>query len=390
MKIIRICFCVAVAIVVIMVVVFAVRNDRSYGEMHNGIKTRIESFFDSLPFDSFFKESFHNYLRATSRAHFNEVTFLTDGRLMSDTQKKRVFFYERADEILNMYEYLQETGTPFLYVRIPNKLQDNSVLPIAFSNNTFIESADYLVSILEDNGVDVLDLYVEMHRDGVDFYSAYFNGDHHWTAETSLWAFGKIGEFVNREYGYNLSEKTWDPQQHDFITFEQAFLGEESESVYALNNYENITFVVPKFTTAHDVFELTEENYMGHLVSGSFTDVFTPMVKNEYAERILYHEFNVMQWYRSFNRYINPEASEKKKILFIADSMGWPLGPQFAVGFETVDNFYLVPRANYRVWSAIDKYDYDLVVFALSDGVLAYEDSDLFVEDRVFLGRPWD
>jgi len=372
---------------VIIAVVFAIRTDTSYGEMHSTIKTRIESYFDNLPFDSFFKESFYNYLRVTGRGNFNGVTFLNDGRLMFDTLDKS-FFYSRADDIIYMSEYLNEKGTPFVYVRVPNKLQDNSLLPRAFSDNIMKENADYFLSILHDNGVDTLDLRVEMEHDGVDMYSAYFLGDHHWKTETSLWAFGKIAGHINREYGFNVDEKTWDPGQFEQTTFERAFLGEESEAVNAFHRYEDFTFLTPRFQTNHSTYEISYDGFEDYLISGSYADVFTPRVLEEHNERILYPALNVLQWYGSFNRYDNIDASEKKNVLFIADSMGWPLGPQFALAFETVDNLYLVPRANYRVWSAIDVNNYDLVVFVLSDFVLALEESESFADDRLYLGRP--
>jgi len=373
---------------VIITIIFAVSTGRSYLTTHNTIKTQIEGLFSTIPFDTFFKESFNKYLNITQRGHFNGVTFLTDGRLMFDTQDERVFLNQRADEITRLNDYLHDYETPFLYIRIPNKLQDNSLLPLALSDNHIINDGDRLVNILDGNGVDTLDLRVEMERDDVDFYSAFYNGDHHWTTDTALWALKKIGEYANREYGFNIDGKVWDIQQYEHFTFKQAFLGEESEIVYALSNFEDISFLVPKFFTEHTVYEISDDGYTDFLISGSFADVFVPKVNNEYNDRIVYDDLNVMQWYRSFNRYITSGAGDNKNVLFIADSMGWPLGPLFANAFESVDNFYLVPRANQRVWAAIDRNDYDLVVFLLSDVVLAFEDSDIFDEDRLYLGYP--
>jgi hypothetical protein len=366
---------------------YAARIDRTYLELHSSIKTRIESRFSSLPFEDYFKQMHYNYLRVTGRGHFNGVTFLNDGRLMFDDLQRPIFLNDRVNEIVFLNEYLYDKETPFLFVRVPTKMRDNSLLPLAFSDNTDIADGDTFLELLAGNGVDTLDLRAEMNKAGFDFYSGFFWGEHHWTVETSLWAFGKIAGFINSEYGFNLDEMVWDPGSYNIITKKRAMHGEESQTVNAPHLYEDITFLIPAFHTNFTVTDI-RSYYAPHFVTaGSFTEVFTPRILEEDRITFNYGDLNII--HRYFNRYENTEARENKNVLLIMDSMGIPLATHFAAAFTTVDNHYLVHHTNHRIWPAINMNDYDLVVYVLSDMVISNEDAYPFTADRLFLGRPW-
>jgi hypothetical protein len=364
------------------------RLGRDYLDFHATVKTRIENIFDTLPFDRHIRQAHFDYLRATHRGHYNGVTFLNDGRLMLDTLEYSLFLHERTTGIAFLDEFAEENGASFLYVRIPNKLENNSFLPIAFSDNDIIEGSNRLMNHIRDFGIDVLDLRVEMERDGVDFTTAFYKGDHHWKTGTILWAFGKIAEFVNSEYNFNIGEMMWDPLQFEHITYENSFSGEESRAVNAVLNYEDITVMVPKFNTEFVITDLTGTNYMGRLDSGNFADVFVPWVNNEYNESLVFGDLN--RWFDGFTRYENAAASEDKNVLLVMDSMGIPLATFFANAFTRVDNLYLQNGFNHRIWYAIENYGYDLIIFAVSDVVVADEDTADYRLDRLFLGDfPW-
>jgi len=385
MKIIRILFYIAAAATV-MVAIFAMWTGRSYMDIHTITKGQIEHRFQTLPFEDFFNKSYYNYLRATQRGYFNGVALLTDGRLMLNELDDRVFIQERTDDILWLDNYLNEREIPFLYVRVPSKIQDNSVIPRPFSDNSIIEDGDYVLNYLKDRGVDTLDLREIMDRTGVDYYSAYYRGDHHWTAETALWALGEISKFVNSEYGFNVDTMVWDPQQYQHIIFERGFLGEEAETINATHLSEDITALVPMFDTGIMVTDIREIDSPQTVSAGSFVDVFIPKLHDENNTRLLYGELNAV--HRYFNRYENFEAGNQKNVLLIADSMGIPLSAYMSTAFGTVDNLMLFYGANHRIWPAIERNNYDLVIYVLSDVIVAFEDTHTYEADRLFLGRP--
>jgi hypothetical protein len=386
MKIIRFCVYFGAAAGTLLLIIFALWTGRSYMDIHASVKNRIESIFTELPFESFFKQTYFDYLRVTNRGHFNGVTLLTDGRLMFDRLEDIIFLIPRIDGVIGLHDYLYDRDIPFLYVRVPGKLQDNSLLPIAFSDNTMIYDGYYFMHNLNENNVDTLDLRAKMFDDGIDLTTAYFRGDHHWTAETALWAFGKIGNVLNEEYGFQLDERTWDPGQYNRIKFEGAFLGEESYAVNAFGNFEDITSVSPMFPTNITVTDIMDAYNHRVVATGSFVEVFQPKVLSEQVESFGYLDLNDVSRY--FKRYDNNLTGDGKRVLLLADSMGMPIAPFFSTAFGRVDNFYLSWRTNNRIWSAINTGDYDIVIFLLSDVVIAYEDTEVFGDDRLYLGSP--
>jgi hypothetical protein len=353
--------------------------------LNTAVRNSVEEIYSYVPMEERFAQMYFNYLRASNRNHFNGVTFLTDGRLMFDSMEHNIFLYERANAIMELVNYLDE-NEPFLFVRVPSKLQDNSLLPIAFSDSYKIEDSEKFLQIIRDYGIDTLDLRAEMEKDGIDFATAFFRGDHHWTAETALWAFGKIAEFANREHGFTVPESAWDSLSFDHMTFSRAFLGEESKAVNDLANYEDITVLGPRFVTEITVTDIRMEYYGNVRISDSFADVFMPLLRFAYYDGFTYSDLNTLA--RDFVRFENTDAVEQKKVLLIADSMGFPLATYFANTFAIVDQLYLMQGNNERVWSAVAEYDYDLVVFVLSDGVVPFGDEEGFWDDRLYLGTP--
>jgi len=359
---------------------------RTYLDIHDAGKNEVEEIFDTLPFDDRIKNAHFEYLRLTHRGHYNGVTILNDDRLMLDELEYTLFLHERVNAIVMLNDFVEQNGAQFLYVRIPSKLEDNSLLPLAFSDNSIIEDTTRLKELIAGSGVDVLDLRAEMKKDGVDFTSAFFRGDHHWTVDTALWAFGKIGEFANNVYGFNVNEMTWDPSQFKHIVYEDNFLGEESVAINALDNIEDIKVLVPKFHTDFVITDLRGYNYMQILDAGDFANVFVPYVNHEHVGRLVFGDSN--RWFSGLTRYENVAATENKRVLLIADSMGIPLSSYFANAFTVVDKHYLESRANHRIWYAIENYGYDLVVYAVSDVVVTNEKIDEWHLDRLFLGHP--
>jgi len=371
----------------ILIIVYGGRRlGRTYLDFHSAVKIKIESIFIALPFDNSIKQAHFEYLRLTNRGHYNEVTLLNDGRFMLDTLNYSLFLHERADAIADLSDFSKHYGAQFIYVRIPSKLKDNSYLPLAFSDNYIIEGSNELMNLVNEFGVDIYDLRAEMEKDGVDFTTAFFRGDHHWTYETALWAFGKISGHLNTGYGFSVDEMTWDPRQFEHITYKNGFLGEESITINNLNNHEDITILVPKFNTDFVITDLKGYNYMAYLDSGRFADVFIPFVNDESINTIVFGDSN--RWFFGYTRYENTAANENKNILLISDSMGIPLATYFANAFTRVDNIYMLSNTNHRVWDGIANYDYDLVIFAVSDVVTAGESTQDRTLDRFFLGYP--
>ena len=377
---------IAIALILLVFIYGGRALGRAYLDFHADVKYRIESIFSPLPFDDDIKLAHFEYMKLTRRGHYNGVTFLNDGRFMLDTLGYTLFLNERADNIVTFNDVAERNGAQFLYVRIPSKLESNSLLPLTFSDNYIIEGSDALMNLVSEYGVDTLDLRAKMESDGMDYATSFFRGDHHWTIDKVLWAFGKISEHANNEYGFSINEMTWDPNQYGKFTFAGGFLGEESIAVNALDNYEDMNYLYPNFHTEFVITDLIGENYMAHLDSGNFVDVFIPQIKTGYTGRLTFGSSN--QWSSGFTRYENSAAGEDKSVLLVMDSMGIPLATFFANAFTRVDNLYLQNGSNHRIWYAVENYNYDLVILAVSDVVVSGESTQIWHHDRLFLGYP--
>jgi len=368
---------------VLFVIIHAVTTDRTYRETHANLIDNVEGLFEDLPFAPYMRQGHYEYLRLTGRHHFNGVTFLTDGRFMLDNLEPHFFLYERADGIIALGNYLNRRDIPFLYVRLPNKLEDNSVLPIAFSDNQSIEYGYRLAGLISDAGINTLDLRTEMMNEGMDFATAFFRMDHHWTAETALWASETMITHLNNTHGFGVNTDVWNIDNFGRVTFENAFNGEEAVAVHAYHLFEDITAIYPHYQT-----DLALATLYGRIVSyGDFVDTFVPRLRDEYVEHFGFADMVVPIY--PFVSITNSLADNNKRVLIIADSNGLLQTPLLSLGFANTDLIYLINEVTPNwLWYVLDLYDYDFVIMAVSDVVVAHESVEHFFQDRLFLGYP--
>ena len=383
MKFIRGCVYFGLVATLALLILFGIVTDRSYTGIHASIRYRVENIFEDMPISPHIRQAHFYYLRATNRAHFNEVTFLTDGRLMLDNLDPHYFLYERADGIIALGDYLSRRDIPFVYVRIASKMEDNSVLPLAFSDNHSIEYSDRLINLISEAGIDTIDLRAEMMRENKDFATAFFRMDHHWTAETALWATEIIGNHIVDQYGFEIDLGMWDYSQFESITFERAFQGYEVSFVHGYHLYEDITVLLPEFET-----ELVVEDVYGNiLATGDFANAFVPRAREENVERFEYIDMTIP--FYTFVRITNLMANNDKRVLFITESNGMLQATFMSLGFESLHVVYLMNMVTPGVlWNTLNMYDYDIVIMAVSDVVIAQENRPVFYQDRLYLGHP--
>jgi len=383
MRAVRISACAVIAVIAMVLLISAARSGSSYLDIHASIKDRIERIFSTLPGDSYIRQAHFEYLRASGRGHFNQVTFLTDGRLMTDILEPNIYLYERANAIAQLRDYLYDDGVPFLYVRVPNKIENNSMIPLAFSDNRIIENADRLLELIRTEGIDTLDLRAEMMRENMDFAKSFYRFDIHWTTETSLWASKRTGEHLVSEYGFAIDTSVWEYGNYESITFENVWQGNEARYSNARRTFEDITVLFPRFETnimmTNRAFEVWRE--------GCFIDVFTPRIRDEHIERLGFLDIGLTG--DNFSHIFNFNANNDKKVLFIADSFGMTKATFLVLGFERLDSLYLVNHYTPLVlWDIIDENEYDIVILAVSDDVVSLEQRETFEDDRLFFGYP--
>ena len=386
MKFIRICVYIGMVAALMFVIFNSVRAGRSYLEIHTALQNRIESYFEDMRFSRLLRQAHFEYLRATGRNHFNNVTFLTDGRMIIDNLAPNFFLNERADGIIELGNFVERSGAHFIFVRTPNKLQDYSTLPLAFTHNQSIEYGDSLIRLISEAGINTFDFRVKMNEEGIDIAEAFFLRDIHFTPETSLWMTGVLGAYINEKFGLGIDVSVWESERFERRTFEQAFQGNEIRYVHGYHIFEDVTVVFPKFHTDLAVSSITYFSYQQGR-AGSFTDAFMPRVHEENVERFDFADINIPEY--PFTRIVNNAASNNKTVLLISESNGLLQSTHLSLGFAGLDFLYLVTGFTDRViWEFIADGDYDVVIFAVSDAALSFDDAYTFYLDRLFLGHP--
>lgn len=142
-------------------------------------------------------------------------------------------------------------GLPLLYIQAPQKVEDD-LLPYGVTDYGNA-NADKLLSVLEETGVDHLDLRPRMReamaeREGTRFF---FRTDHHWTPEGGFEGYRALIAYLNAQYGMEAPEEYTDPDSYEKTVYKDVFLGSQGKRVGSLYaGVDDITLWKPKFETS--------------------------------------------------------------------------------------------------------------------------------------------
>lgn len=131
---------------------------------------------------------------------YNGTIKLPDGQLTSYIEQRDI--NGAADSTISFANYCSENGIDFIYAQAPYKIsktQDKAISGVVdFSN----QNADALIERLRQENIDVYDFRDQIDAEGLNHHSLFYRTDHHWRAETGLWASRHILEHLSRQYGY--------------------------------------------------------------------------------------------------------------------------------------------------------------------------------------------
>lgn len=141
----------------------------------------------------------------------------------------------------------RELGMKHLYIETPGKTcRDDAHNDVTDFYN---RNADSLLGLLSAAGVETLDLRDALHEAGMDHHASFYQTDHHWLAETGLWATGVIAETVNERFGLTLDTAALEAEKFDYVVYEDWFLGSQGKKVTLARAVpEDFTMIYPKET----------------------------------------------------------------------------------------------------------------------------------------------
>lgn len=181
-------------------------------------------------------------------SEYNAVVTLADGRLTEYVMQCDAT--ENAQSVIELKEFCDELSCEFLYIQSPYavcKLENADICgTLDFSN----ANADNLLAQLKAGNVEVLDMRSRLHEDGLSHANAFYRTDHHWKAETGLWAAGNLARYLNETHGYSIDTSMLEPDQFTYEVYPSWFLGSRGTKLsIARVDAEDFTMIYPKYPT---------------------------------------------------------------------------------------------------------------------------------------------
>lgn len=232
-----------------------------------------------------------------------------------------------AQSVSDFSVWLEKAKIDFCYVQAPYKvIAGYTQIPTGVTDYSN-ENADQFLAGLEENDVDYLDLREKIVAENKDRKGLFYRTDHHWQTKTAFWAFSKIGEMLESQYGWDIPEDYLRLEKsYDITSYPHSFLGSQGKRVGQLYvGLDQYDYIFPNFKTDFTV-EIEKTDGSTRIQQGDFTEalVYQPLLAqtknietNKYACYFGGDYPEVM--------ITNHLAENDKKILIIKDSFALPV-----------------------------------------------------------------
>lgn len=264
----------------------------------------------------------------------NDVIKLDNGYLSFYTHEKS----DIKNLVKNTVEFnniLKKQGIPLLYVQAPYKISKyDTELPEGINVYNNYNADEYLKGIYKEN-INSIDLRRLIKEDGLQHYSMFFKTDHHWTPKAGLWAFSKIANELNQNYGFNIDEKLWNKDSYNVKTYKNCFLGSQGKrtGIY-YDGLDDFDIITPKFKTNFEVIIDSQNVYK----TGEFKETLLDMSKfglKDYFNTFTYTTYSGGDF--GLVNIKNKINTNGKRILLIRDSFSCVLTPFLAQAVSNLD-----------------------------------------------------
>lgn len=264
---------------------------------------------------------------------YNAVVTLPDGYLCTYAEKRDIS--SEAANAVSFAEYCSQNGIDFVYAQAPCKIsetQDKTISGVVdFSN----QNADALIERLRQEGIDVYDFRSQIDAEGLDHHSLFYRTDHHWLAETGLWASRHILEYLRQQYGYDVDTTLLDQERFTSTLYPSWFLGSQGKKVtLSVTAPDDFSLLYPTYDTEmhFSIPDAAVDLY------GDFSIIYDMYQVNEidYYGKNPYNAY--MYGNHALARFENNLATNDIRLLFIHDSFGDCVLPFVSLGVKYVDS----------------------------------------------------
>ncbi|GHT96738.1 hypothetical protein FACS1894141_7210 [Spirochaetia bacterium] len=169
-----------------------------------------------------------------------------------------------------------------------------------------------------------------IRQENRDHHRLFYKTDHHWKAETGLWAAGIIAQYLNANNGFNIDVGLFDPERYRYDVYEGSNLGSLGRKVTLIRAHaDDGVLIYPEFDT--DLSMLTLAGNIERQGTFGVTYKNKPIHKPNYYTSFYDWEYSIG------NEVIhNNLLHDGKKILFIMDSFFKTVTPFLALGVENI------------------------------------------------------
>lgn len=286
-----------------------------------------------------------------------------------------------AEKTIAFAAWAAERDVPFVYVNSLFYLdEDDKQLPPSIEDYGN-ENADRFLALLEDAGVETLDLREREKAAGLDHYSHFFTTDHHWTPEMGFWAFTAIADWLaERDASFAADPALLDFDNYRVEVHPKAFLGSSGRRVGAwYAGKDDFSVITPSFDTALEVFYSRD----GSTRRGSLAEClfFPELFDADPFEASLYDFYcGGDEWMHVRNLAAEEGLAVQgngKRILLIKDSASLVVIPWLSLAcgeVRTVDMRF----EDEPLPALIESYEPDLVMVLYNPGALEDNNWNMF------------
>lgn len=316
--------------------------------------------------------------RLLGRRYLNERYKLDNGQL--------TYIIARSDmtglcgQVTAFRDALAERDIPLIFTSTPFKVHrtDRQLPPGVedFSN----DNADQLMELLQQQGINTVDLRELADAEGLDHYSLFYPTDHHWKAEMGFWAYNHmIDQLISVDPGFAVDPRIRDFGNYTNTIYEGIFLGSAGKRVGTLYaGMDDISVIEPAYPTSLSLsvpaLEIEKNGSFGETVL--FKEKLTEGSPFQVSRYQVYcgDEYGLLQLRNHSAQEGLEIQSTPRRLVVIKDSFCDVVIPFLALSYDEID-FLDLRKFDGDLMAHIDSFAPDAVAIFYNPG--AYEATNL-------------
>lgn len=278
---------------------------------------------------------------------------------------------ELAMRVRRFSDVLERKGIRIGFVLCPSKTVRDEERYYGIPYEDFSKESDDMFRWLRYYGIPYLDLRNTMEKSGLTYEKIWFKTDVNWTPRAAFEGYRALVTWMNTEFDANLDpeEITRNIENYEILHFPKSMLGSQGRETGLVfsGGMEDYIALVPQ----------TQGNYTwidndGGEKTGNFRETFL----NEDIEGMDPYHLNADSFYlgelTAYNRLINLNPPNKKKVLLLRDSFASPVGTFLIQNCEMVDMVWNSRCSQEEIMNYLEGNEYDFVVVMLYPQNLSY------------------